>query len=383
MAKDNNFFLNKYKKAENKNIQKQKINEAGHEEKDIKKVKFEKIDITNRQESKTINKKKLTAIYSILVGIDNASKILKHLNDDEISIIIREIIKIGIISKDEIKEVESSFGNLNIDKSIDYKGGEKYAQNLLKKIYGMEKGSKIYIKIIEEESSGSFFKLMNKLPEKSIADVLTEESDMVISIIFSMMDSKKVADTLSCMPKEKALKIIKRMSQKIEIQPQILDTIVAKLKQKITSIEPEDTIKIHGKNKLVEILKHSSLENTTEILNSLEMISPALADELKEKLFTFEDIKTLPKKSLDYALKDYNDKDIAYMLKGADEEIKNIIFASITKKRRLYIEDEIKFLGKVKKSDVDEKRKNFINHLKVLESKGKIALNADNEIYIE
>ncbi len=387
MAKDNNYYLDKYKKAAKKKepAVKPELNAAankGAQNKDAARMKFEKIETGSKPVQK-FSKKQLTAVYSVLIGADSASKILMHLNDEEIRIIIREIIKLKEIRKDDIREVERNFGSIDHDRTMEYSGGEKYAQILLQKIYGMEKGSSVYIRIIEEDSSGNFFNLLNRLPEKSIIDVLNDESDMVVSIIFSLMDSKKVAGILNYMPRDKALKIIKRMSRKIEIQPQILNTIVAKLKEKVSAVEPEDMIKIHGKNKLVDILKHTSLENAAGILESLEEVSPDLAGELKDSLFTFGDIAAIPKKSLDYALKDYNDREIAYILKGASDDVKNAVFGSVTKRRRLYIEDEMKILGRVKKSDVDEKRKGFIDYLKMLEGKSKINLSIDNELYVE
>jgi len=372
MAK-NNYYLNKYKKKKDEKP-------ASIPAKD--KIQFEKVE---EAKDNKIPKKRLTAIYLTLIGSQNASKILKHLEEDEIEKIINEILSINKITNEEIKEVEKKFGKFKIENIKKVVNGEHFVKELLNKSFGSDKGNKYlqkYFKNKKEESNNLDF--INELSMKSIIELIKDESESVLSIIFSMIDSKKAAEILNHLPQYKSINILRRMSQRIELSPDVLDAIIKKLKQKATAIKPsEDIIKIEGKEKLIDILKHASFDKASEILDNLEQVSPDLANELMDKLFTFNDILKIPKKSLVFALKTFKDKDIAFMLKGADEDLKKFFFSCVTKKRQQLIQDEMDYLGKVKKIDVDDIRKDFIEHLKILEEKGKIVLNPDLDIYIE
>lgn len=385
-----NFFLNKYKNFSKENIKSYSVvdKEGAKEDKsktsqnDPQKTTFEKLEV--KELPSVISKKKLSAIFLIIIGIDEASEVIKHFNETELFTIINEIIATNNITEAELREVNNKFGNIRSASPENFRGGMEYARALLQKAFGLEEGSKLLVKSIEIENKEILsLSFMNRLPSKSIMDIIKEESDSVISIILGMMDSKKSAEIIKFFPTNRSINLVRLISKKAEITPQILKTIAFKLKDKVSSVLQEDKIKIKGKEKLVDILKNSSMESSSLIIKNLEIDDPHLAEELKDKIFTFNDVLKIPRKSLIIALKGYKDKDIAFFLKGAQEELKAIFLSCMTKKRSDIILEEIDYLGKVKKKDVDIKRKEFIKYLRQLEDLGKVIIKPDDEIYVE
>ncbi|MBN2545405.1 MAG: hypothetical protein JXB50_06390 [Spirochaetes bacterium] len=367
-----NFFLKIYKKNPIKNKKKSFIKL----EKKYKKNLSEKPD------------KRSISIFLYLIGLDNSVNIIKNFKENEIKVLMIEFLKIDNITENDIKNINDKIGNIdNISTNLKISDKKEYISNLLIKAYGLNKGSRLYNEILNDYSDLNklnkySFSFLDDFNENQIFEIISDESDSIIAVVLSMINPKKVAMVLKLFPPNKAIEIIRKMSKKIEIKPEVIDAIINNIKKKSEKFN-DKYIKIEGKNKLVQILKNFSFSDLNSIIDNLKDVDSGLADEIEEKIFTFNDILKIPKKSLIYALKKYSDPDIAYILKGSNDDIKNYFFKCISKKRKSIIEEEMVFLGKVKLSEVEKKRKEFTNHLKQLESIGKITLLSDKEVYVE
>lgn len=374
--KKKNFFLKKYQKDSKK---KEKVSFIKVENKENK---FEKKNKTQ------IPDKRLISIFLYLIGIDNAANIIKNFNENEIETLLSEFLKIEIITVDDIKNIKEKIGNIqNISTNIDLSNKKNYVSNLLIKSLGLDKGSKLYNKILNEYSDFNkldkySFSFLDDFNENQIFEIISEESDSIIAIVLSMINPKKVALVLKLFSPNQAIEIIRKMSKKIEIKPEIIETIIKNIKKKSEKFNNK-YIEIKGKSKLVEILKNFSSSELNLIIDNLKDVDSSLADEIEEKVFTFDDILKIPKKSLVYALKKYNDPDIAFLLKGSSDDLKNLFYKCLSKKRKMIVEEEMVFLGKVKLTEVEKKRKEFIVYLKQLAAIGKITLLIDKENYVE
>ena len=383
---NNNYFLKKYKNPKQNIKNNKEKNDLSHKnKKEAYRIAFEKLEVKDQKEDFSLPpKKRLAALYFIIIGNENASKFLKQFSEQEIFKIIHELLNIEKITDEDISQLVKYFGKINYEKLKEYKNIKDFTRILLQKSFGVEKGSKLFIKCLEEkEKEEKSFSFLNQIQPKIIADILIKESNTISSIILSMMDSQYAAKVIKLLPRNKTIDILKNISKKIEVKPEVLDTIIKKIRQKVEYIPADGRVNNKGKEKLIEILRFADYEKASKIISDLEKTNPELASELRENIFTFDDIVSIPKKSLDYVLTELSDQDIAYILKGASDELKEKFFMSLTKKRKDIVKGEMNFLGKVKKKDVDDRRKGFIAYLRELESNEEIILNPDNEIYVE
>lgn len=388
-----NFFLSAYKKNVGKSQKKNPPPPSQAEQKtavDTKKYVFKKLErdqvqnIETKQEPKPtlLSKRKLSALFLILVGIEKAAGIVSSFQKEELYKVIYEIIKISTITPMEYLEVEKNFGKLGILDLPSHTGGKEYARKLLQAVFGLAEGSEIFIDIIAN-SDKEALSFIETLSLTQVNKILSEESDMVIAIILSMIAPEKAAKIITSFPVDKRSGVIKKMSTKLEINSDALSVIIGKLKEKAKQVIGENTIEISGKERLLNILKKSDSEDSKELIEKIAEDDRDLADELRENIFTFEDVVHIPRKDFENALTNYDDKSIAFLLKGASDPIKTIFFTCISKKRREIIEKEIEFFGKVLKSDVARERRRFIKYLTGLEEKGEIRLFPDKDIYVE
>lgn len=373
MKKEKNFFLKNYKTFSNEE----------------KKNYFLKETI-NTQKSKLVHPdKKTISLFLILIGAKTAAKILKNLSDDEVKKIISEIIKLEKITEEDIAKVRSEIGNIEINFDYTNFKPKEYALELLTASFPLKKAFLIFNSVLNLKEKIERYKkpdmsFLEKLTEKEIYEIICNESPVIISAILSLLKPIVIAKVLSLFPNDKKIGIIKKIAQKIEIQPEILETIIEKLKEKALKYKNHKQYQtVNGKAHLAKILRLLPFQKKEMILDSLKIENENLADQIEDNLFKFEELIKIPKKSLIYALKKCKNQDIAFMLKGTSNLIKEAVLNSVSKKRRIIIEEEMNFLGKVKKSDVEKKQKEFISYLKKLESKGKVILFPDSEEYVE
>ncbi len=385
----NNYFLNAYKK----NSPKPEDMEVT-KEKTVKPFVFEKVPTTQPQDKleekiekkvadneEPVSKVKLSAIFFILSGIDKAASILKSFNYDEINKIAKEIMKVLSITENELKLVEKQFGPLNISDLKSYTGGKEFVRQLFQKLFGLSDGSEKFVKIVEE-SQKEEIKYLEKLSSEQAMTLLSGESDLIFSSILTLLPPQTAAGVIKSLQPERSVSIIRMLSSKTAVNSDIKKMIVTKLNEKAKEIIINEEFKVQGTKKLIDIIKNSDSDITDRIISSIERDDPALANTLKEAIFTFNDIIKMPRKSLEYVMKNYDNKEIAYILKGSSDEVKAVYLTCVTTRRKELIINEIELLGQVKKSDVDEKRKTFVSFIKKLEEDGTIVVRDDKDIYV-
>lgn len=387
-----NFFINAYQKNRKQNSQ-PKVAEV--KAPSFKKLVVDKSEVKQRVKPKvkspaapsfspTISKRRLSALFLTLSGVEKASGVIKAFTEDELFKIMDEILNIELISPYELEVVEKNFGSLGIAKEEleRCRGGKEFARALLGEAFGLSKGSELFIELVNRAGDKKLA-FIDELSSEQIGELLSEEPDYIKSMILSMIKPEKAAKVISKLPPAQAIPVIKQMSGKLEINSDAFLVVIDKLKERANGMLKRDSLKISGKSRLLEIIKSSSPDNSKALIETIELNDPHLAGELRESIFSFNDIVNIPRKEFEKILSMFKEKEIAFLLKGANEAIRTIFFTCVTKKRKNIIEEEIKYLGKVKKSDVDRRRKEFILQLLELEEKGEIILRPDNEIYVE
>ncbi|MCH5149216.1 MAG: hypothetical protein J1G30_01000 [Spirochaetales bacterium] len=396
------------RKISSKDLKDGKIEEEKPAPKKVKKATFEKIskadyipiekpidtaaDNENRPfikepipEVQSDKKSRLrqSAVFLILLGVDKAAKVATQFSPDEQHKIFKELQRIGNITEEDINETQAVFGlQTPQDGWGELPTGREFLRTLLQLMFGLSDGSTRFMKL-EEEAGVEEYEYLNRLSPVQLKDLLKNESDLVISTVLTLLAPVRSAEILKFLPPKRSVSILQMINGKSKINSDISKMIIGKLNAKAKDICTNSAeIPILGKQRLIDILRNCDQENVQQIIQAVADEDEELAKEIEEKVFTFTDILRLPKKELEKGLKDYPNNEIAFFLKGASDAIKNVFLSCVSQRRAGVIRHEIELLGAVKKSEVLEKRKDFINYLKQLEDEGKIVL-CDDEVYVE
>jgi len=327
-----------------------------------------------------VNGFRKAAKFLLLVGKEEAAKILKHFKPEEVELITREIAGISHIEAAEAEKLLSEFGFLKEKAELPV-GGRDAARSMLVAAFGEEKGDALFHRIVPYAGEKPF-SFLNDLEIEQIRVLLKSEPVQVVALVVPFLEPKKASSLITSFDPETQKEIVRRIARMQRIAPEAIQKTEVVLMERIRTQGKVVTRKIDGSDTLAKILKYMDTGSNEMILKNLSEVHPEISDAIKEKIFTIDIVLSLSKKDLNLALHDLSDRDIAVILKGKNEAVRTKILEAVSERRRSLIESEGEYLGAMKKSDVDAATREFVDHILELESKGKITLERDSETYV-
>jgi len=356
-------------------------------DKDLKKqnhqdtANFIKIHKNDKDKKRDKGYKK-AAILLVLLGKDHAVKVLKHLSEEEALGISKEIASIKKVPEKEGKKVLEEFGYFMKVKDLVARGGIEKAKEMLFAAFGEEKGEELYLKILEKTVPHPF-SFLNDLPFEQVLLLLKDESSPVISVILSHIDPVLSSKVLGTLPLGLQKEVVVRIAKMEKIPPDVLRKTEEVLKEKVRAQGEIVTQTIDGKTTLIEILKTMDVTKEKEILKDLASTNPELAIDIEKRLFSLDIIHKISKKDLQKILQNYSDMEIAFLLKGKDDNFSEKIIRCVSLRRGEIIKTEYQGIGKVLKSDVDKADAEFLKRLRNMAENKEIVIIDREDEYIE
>lgn len=311
----------------------------------------------------------------ISIGVEYAKIIFSYLNDEDIINVIKEIIKIGEISKEERDSILKEFLEDILNKNKKVLGGYIIAKNILQKVYDENKAEEI-LKYINTEKSP--FNFIEDIETEKILDLIKKERPQIIAIILSFISSEKGADILNKLDKERNAEVVRRMSilEKTTPDIELVETIKNILQEHLKEYVE---IKINAWDKLIKVLQQIDKMKQKEIIDILEKDEPSMARIIKQQLFKFEDLKNLEDRYIQRLLREVENKDLVIALKGISEELKEKIFKNMSERGAEMIKEDLEVLGPIKRQIVEEAQQKILDVVRKLEANGEIILGGDNK----
>ncbi|GHV83882.1 flagellar motor switch protein FliG [Spirochaetia bacterium] len=331
----------------------------------------------DESEQEKESKYRKVAKFLILIGEEQASKVLANLDEKQIERIMLEIAGIKGITAEEAVEVFAEFQGLVAGtSSYGAYGGPEEARKLLYAAFGPEKGEAFLRRAVPSIKETSFSFLEDYTGEQ-IAMLLHDESPATGAMILSRIDPKVSALALKHSEPLWRLETVRRIGHIGQVSPEVLEKTAAALREKVHSIGSGQTSDVDGMGALAAILKHADISFGDKILNDLGDQDPDLSKNLKERLYTLDDVVRADDKPIQEKLHSMSVKDIAVLIKGREEAFSEKVLSNISRGRRLEVRDEISFMGAVPKKDVDAAIKEFMGWFRREREAGHILLSGD------
>jgi flagellar motor switch protein FliG len=318
------------------------------------------------------------AKFLLLLGTEEASKVLKHLPPREIEAISKEILKVRSIDSIEANDILTEFGWLVRSQGYAIEGGPDTARKMLSAAFGEDRAQQLLMKAAPDTQRP--FRFLSDFDARELGVILKDESPQVLAVIIPYLDPKQASAYLERLPEGPRIEVVKRIAHLEKVSPEIIRRIDEGLKDRIRKIGSVATEELDGKAALAGILRHVDPRLEEEVLGALEEESPELSASIRERLFTMDDILRVPDRQLQKALRDFVDRDLALLLKGRNEAFKAKILDNVSKNRRDLILDEYAILGAVRREDADAAAREFLAYLKAACEEGDIVLQGDDEL---
>jgi flagellar motor switch protein FliG len=324
------------------------------------------------------SKSRKVAKFLILIGPEQASKVLSNLEEYQVELISREIAGIRGISKEEAAEVFAEFQGL-LSASLSAggtAGGLEEARRLLYAAFGPEKGEAFLRRSVPQARETSF-SFLEDFSGEQIAMLLRDELPAIGAMILSRIEPKLAAKTLACAEPEWRLETVRRIGRLGKISPETLEKTAAALRDKARNISGETGSDVDGMGALAAILKHSTVSFGDKILHELSDEDPELSSRLKERLYTLDDVLNAEDRPIQEKLQTMNAQEIAILIKGRDDNFTEKILSNISNRRRSEVDDELRFMGPIPKRDADAAIKEFMNWFRAERESGQILMIGD------
>lgn len=320
------------------------------------------------------------AKFLLLIGVDEAAKILPHLSEAQTEKIIPEIATIRTISSDEAESVLEEFKGL-FDKARS-KGGINTAKIILDKAFGEKKADELLEKV-EPYASGRPFEYLAEADADRVSVLLKDESNPVRTLVLSYLKPKIAAAVISAMDDDSKKDVVLRLAKLKEVNPDIVKRVDKALQEKMNAIAASKSDKIDGKSALAQILKRMNPETEERILNQLSESDASLGEELRERLFTIEDILNADDKYLQKYLVEADEEGLAYLISGRESDFRDKILKNVSENKRKLILETEDFLKPMRKSDCEKAASKFFSDMRRAYDDGKLYIKGrDDEIYV-
>ncbi|GBF48952.1 endoflagellar motor switch protein [Leptospira ryugenii] len=324
-----------------------------------------------------------SALLLLSLGQDQAAEILKHLDDKLLESVILEMSKIRSISKEERAQVLQEFQATITEWKEGAQGGIDRAKHLLEKSVGQEKANVILKKIHKEETKNDF-EFLNQIQATVLHSILAEESPQIIAVTLSHLDPKKAAEVLKQFSKQEQAQIAVRLATTSQTHPDVLQNIAKILKKRYEERDKREYSEAGGAHVLANILNFMDKGLETSILQELDEKSPDIASQVREQLYTFEDITALDGKEMRTLINRLaDDSCIAFAIRGAGEEIRSQFLANMSTNRAADILDVIEMKPRVTLREINEARSKIVQVARELEEERLILFKKDKEEYVD
>ena len=314
------------------------------------------------------------AILLITLGPERSAGIFKHLKEEEIEELTLEIANTRTVGPEVKEEVLEEFYGVCLAQQYIAEGGIGYARELLEKSLGSEKAMDV-IGRLTASLQVKPFEFVRKTDASQLINFIQDEHPQTIALILSYLAPQQAAQIISGLAPDRQADVARRIAVMDRTSPDVIKEVEAILEQKLASLVNQDYTIIGGVDSVVEILNSVDRGTEKHIMESLEIEEPELADEIRKKMFVFEDILLLDDRSIQRVLRDVDNNDLGIALKAANEQVQNAVFNNLSKRLATMIKEDMEFMGPVRMKDVEEAQQKIVNIIRKLEDSGEIVIS--------
>lgn len=314
------------------------------------------------------------AAVIVALGTDSASKIYKYLKEDEVEQLTFEVARLVHMSGDQLDETLDGFYQLCLTQKVITEGGVEYAHNVLEKAYGEKTADELLDRVTKSLQTKAF-EFLRKVDAKNLMTMIQSEHPQTIAMILSYCRSDQAAAIIGELPKDKQIDVVQRIATMDRTSPDIIKIVENNLEAKLSSVMSVDFMEFGGVNYIADVMNHMDRSNEKYIFDELNRKDAKLSDEIRQKMFVFEDILTLDDMSIQRFLREVDSKDLVFALKGANKEVAAAIFKNMSNRTSETIKSDLEYTHNVRLRDVEEAQQRIVGIIRRLENEGELVIS--------
>ena len=314
------------------------------------------------------------AALLITLGPSAASEVMKHIEDEStLEQITIEIAGLSKLPQDVIEAIVEEFHAVFQASSLLAAGGMNYARELLEKAYGSSEANEILNKLVSILNSNPF-QFFNEADPVQLATSFQNENPQLIALILAYLKPEQSAKVLNCLAPNVQYKVALKIAQMETANPEIISEVEKIVESRFSNIVASDFSKAGGTKTLADILNSTDRSTEKNVIDTMEIEKPDLAEDVRSLMFVFEDIVQLDDSSIQRVLREIDTKELALSLKGAKEEVKQKILKNMSERAQAVILEDMEYMGPVRTKEVQRAQSKVVGVIKALEAVGEVTI---------
>lgn len=322
------------------------------------------------------------ALMVIQMGSERSASVLMHLSDTDIEELMSEVARLHDYTIDDVDDVMTEFKEVAESHSFMGKGGLDFAREVLAQSFGDQKAEEI-IERLQVSSLTVPFEFLRRADARQVISYIQDEHPQLIALVIAHLPPSQSAAIVSALPERLQAEVAQRIALMERTSPDVITKVENVLKAKLSSVlQSNETSSAGGVNRLVDILNRA--ERTTErtIFEGLDTNDPDLAEEIRSRMFVFDDIQQLDQRAIQLVLKHVDTKDLGTALKGTQSETQESIFKNLSQRAADNLREEMELMGPVRMKTVEEAQGVIIRTIRKLEDEGQIVVTRGGEDFV-
>jgi len=315
-----------------------------------------------------------TAIVMLALGEKFTAEAFKRMERQEIASVSKAMLDIDSVSREDVLDVLKEFND-----SITYgaemlMGGADQVKRLLSKALDSET-AKYILDTLEISSGPTPFQELSNVSPRILAQILRNEHPQTLALILGHLHPDQAAELLSNLPSGVRAEVLMRLAKLEAVAEEMLHEVDKVLQSQLIAMGGKEGKKVGGINSVAEILNAVDRATEEEVLSEIEEESQQMADDIRNLMFVFEDIKALDDRSIRELLKDISNEELTKALKGASDDLKDKFLKNLSERAAGMIREDLEIMGPVKLSEVEGAQQNIVKTVRRLEAEGRIAIS--------
>ncbi len=313
------------------------------------------------------------AAVIIALGAEKASKLYQHMEPEEVEQLTLEVAKLGFLDSEQTEEALSDYYRMCMTNKAVTEGGLEYARAVLEKAFGAQAAEDLLTKVTKSLKNRQFA-FMNKADVKSLYSALQGERPQTIALVLSHMDADKAAGVIAQLDEERQVAVVEGIANIDSVSPAAVKIVEAEMSKQFSSIVTSADVKVGGVDYVADIMNNLDRASEKNIFDGLSSYNAELADEIRKRMFVFEDIVTMDDRSVQRFVRDCDPRDLVLALKAANSEVANKLFANMSSRMAQSIRDDLEITTNVRIKDVEAAQQRIVDIIRNLEERNEIII---------
>lgn len=331
---------------------------------EVKKPSVPKRELTRQQKA---------AAVIVSLGTEKASQLYQYMDPEDVEQLTLEVAKLGYLDSAATEDVLNEYYQMCLTNKAVTEGGLEYARAVLERAFGTQTANQLLEKVTKSLKNREF-SFLNKADEKSLYAALQHERPQTIALVLSYVDPEKSAAVIDELDPERQVKVVESIATMESASPSAVKIIEAEMEKRFSNIMTTNNVKVGGVDYVADVMNNLDRASEKSIFDRLSSHNEELADEIRKRMFVFEDIVTMDDRSVQRFLRDCDPKDLVLALKGANSEVSRKIFSNVSTRMAQSIRDDLEVTVNVRIRDVEAAQQRIVGIIRDLEEKNELII---------